>query len=194
MRKKADLIVPYFEDNLKRIEGELAKEIFVHTQKVVEEANSRGVLQSGMTISGMLKVLEDKVNTQLHDSLSLIEEFQNKMNIKINDDDLDLISATYSKFFTTFYYNQYNQIGEKAKNYVGGNLSENITNSVVLNSLINNINRLIDYQIKEIKIKNAVKQDEPSIIIAKKSLRNSRIAIIISFIVGCATIYNIFFK
>jgi hypothetical protein len=117
-----------------------------------------------MTISGMIKVLNDELFLKLNNTLDLIEKFQGKMNIILNDKQLDEIEVLYTNFFTGIYTYLYtNNLSESAKRYVGENLANNVTNSITMNSSINNINRIVKKEIDEIKIKNKVKQDEPSI-------------------------------
>ena len=58
-----------------------------------------------------------------------------------------------------------------------------------MNSSINKIKRIIKKEIDEIKIKNNVKEDEPSIKMAKKSLFTARLALLISFAASAITLY-----
>jgi hypothetical protein len=194
-KKENALIISYFKNNLSMIEMELNKTIYEKIANVIENANSRGLLSSGMTIGGMLKVLSDEVFLQVINSIKMIDEFQSKMNLKLENEGLDEIGNLFSDFFTTYYVNQYStNITERAKRYIGENLANNITNSVAMDNTVNNIIGTINKEVNEIKIKNKVKKDEQSIRIAKKSLMNSRLALFVSIIATGITLYINFFN
>ncbi|WP_226536439.1 hypothetical protein [Fictibacillus halophilus] len=195
-KKENALIISYFKNKLSMIEMELNKTIYERIANVIEDANSRGLLSSGMTIGGMVKVLSDEVFFQVINSIKMIDEFQSKMNLKLENESLDEIGNLFSEFFTTYYVNQYStNITEKAKRFIGENLANNITNNVAMGNTVNNIIRTINKEVNEIKIKNKVKKDEPSIRIAKKSLMNSRLALFVSIIATGITVYlNFFYK
>jgi hypothetical protein len=191
-KNKRKLIIKYFNNNLIAIEDELNKSTYKKIQKVIADTNSRGLLSSGATISGMVKVLNDEVFLKLDSSLTLLNELQKSMNIKMKDSLLEEISQMYSAFFKSYYINQYSKnIKESAIRYVGETLADNVTNDVTMNISLENIDRTIRKEIEELKIKNRVKQDDPSLRVSKKALLNSRIALCVSII---ATAFTIFMK
>jgi hypothetical protein len=193
-KKEIPLTLLYFEDHLKELGTGLTKTIFKNAEIIIETANSKGTLQSGMTISTLTNNLNEEIESQLKTALSEIESHQDDMNLKISDATLDEISKKYSDFFVSVYQVGCNNIEKLVLRHVGVNIGENVTNSVNMNTTISRISRQIEAKIKEVKLKNKVKKDAPSIIVSKKALTTSRIALMVSIIAVGIAFYKLLYN
>lgn len=190
--KHNKVIVGYFERNVRQSISELDPIIYREHQKIVEEMNSRGLLASGMTAPSILKILQENVITSCENSLSLIETFQIKNKLTVKEKELKILSEIYTSSYISFYLDKTENVYESMKRYLGEESAINNTNQILINSVTNRIQNLVENKIEDIKIYNKVQQEDTSV---KTARRNTIKTIIFTLLVAIATIYfNVFYN
>lgn len=172
----------FFAKKLYTEMNELDVTIFQEIQKVKEEANNRGVLHSGMTLNGIADAIINNTFSSCKKKLNLIDEFQDYMKFNIPESYLAEIGEIYSFHYVPFLTNKVEKTYVDHAKGLFGDSFESVTNQLKLNNSIQNLKLVIGNKIDDVKIKNRLKKDEPSVRLAKYSNAISLIAIIIAIV------------
>lgn len=168
----------YFDRKIRKTLNELEHEVFLQIQRIKEEESAKGMLQSGMAMQKVLNILGDTIITALKSNLVLIKEFQDEMKITLDKSQLEVIGLKHAELFSSFYIkcteNYYKPLVEDMFPS-----TPNITNQVLIDSIYNKIRNTAKDYTEDMKVKNALRKDEPSV----KNQKRMFILAIVSFVI-----------
>jgi hypothetical protein len=195
-KKKQDkTITDYFERRVLSTLNDLDVVIYKEQQKIAEEYSAKGMLQSGMVASAILRMINDKKLSSCKEALNMIDLFQTERNITIPNEQLDIICDIYASHYNSSFLNNIEHVFfENVRRYIGEEMANSIGSDVIINNTPNQIIRLVNDKINDIKVHNKIQRDEPSVIIARRGNKITLLSLIVSVVIGIATLYFTFFN
>jgi hypothetical protein len=160
---------------------------FLRTEKLVEEANRKGLLHSGMTASSIQKMTGEELLKQLELSLLEIEQFQERMSIKISKKELMKLNKMYKSTFANISNYLFEEARKNINRYCGESFNHSVTNDAYANNVYSNISNRIDRVITEIELKNRIKKGNSSFI--RDWIIQISVALISAVLVGGISLY-----
>ncbi|PLS04007.1 hypothetical protein [Neobacillus cucumis] len=132
-------IKEYFMKKLDNELNVLDVSIFQEIRRVMEEASSKGILRSGMTLNGIANTIIDNTINSCKDKLSLIDEFQDYLKFNIPEKQLDEIEGIFVTYYVPFLKNKAENTYVNHSKDLFGDTNLNITEQFKFDSSVQNI-------------------------------------------------------
>ncbi|MEK5173214.1 hypothetical protein NST63_08475 [Heyndrickxia sp. FSL W8-0496] len=173
----------YFSRKINNSLNELSTEIFFEMRRVTEEASSRGMMQSGMFIVNLLDTITNNTINSCKEKLQLIDEFQEYMRITLSTDQLNNIENKFIDSYTSFFMQMVEiEYKNEISKILGDLESINMTSEAKINNSFNKIRALIIDKVEDVRVKNKLQKEEPSVRLAKNSNSIAFLALVVSII------------
>ncbi|MGE8019352.1 hypothetical protein ACQKOM_10590 [Peribacillus frigoritolerans] len=180
-RKEELAAYGYFDRKIRNTINDLDHQVFMEWQRLQEEENARGTMQSGMAMQRILVMFGDMTIAALKENLKLIKEFQDEMKVTLGKGQLEVIGLKHAELFSFSYLKQ-------IENYYKPMIesmfdSSNITNQLLIDNTYNKIRNIAKDYVADLKVKNVLKKDEPSVKNQKRMFTLAIISLIITNII-----------
>ncbi|MGN7942984.1 hypothetical protein [Virgibacillus sp. 6R] len=180
-KRKKD-INQYFVKKLYDELNILDASIYQEIRKVKDEANTRGLLKSGMTLNSIWDAIINNTIISCKEKLNLIDEFQDYVNFKISEKQIAEIEEIFLTHYVPFLKNKLEKTYVNQAKEVFGDSDLNIIEQHKIQTSIQNIKILIQNKMEDVKIKNRLQKDPPSVRLSKYSTLISFTALIVAII------------
>lgn len=180
-RKKKE-ITQYFERKIRDELNVLDVTILRDIRIVKEKASAKGVLRSGETLGSIEEAIINNVIDSCTAKLQIIDDFQDYMRFNISEEQLNEIEHIYTSYYVPFAENKIERTYLEEAKALFGDSELNIVERYKLDNLIQKLNIMIQNKIEDVKIKNRLQKDEPSVRLSKYSNTISLISLIVAII------------
>ncbi|MFA1710242.1 hypothetical protein ACDX66_00830 [Peribacillus frigoritolerans] len=181
-KRKEELVAyGYFDRKIRNTINDLDHQVFMEWQRIQEEENARGTMKTGMATQRILVMFGDMTIVALKENLQLIKEFQDEMKVTLDKGQLEVIGLKHAELFSFSYLKQ-------IENYYKPMIesmfdSSNMTNQSLIDNTYNKIRNIAKDYVADLKVKNVLKKDEPSVKNQKRMFTLAIISLIITNII-----------